>query len=142
MLPMAVTSPQDMKGDRMKYIDIQNDVMSKYKIKLDPFSSCRGRTHAHVKQRRVCKLHQKNSISSTFDLLHEIGHCETTKGWMRRCEEEYHATMWAIEKCNEYGLDVPDSIIDKYQKYINMEHDRGIRRGGNLPDVKDFSLRK
>ena len=50
---------------------------------------------------------------------------------MKRCEEEYYATVWAIQKCKEYNLEVPDSIIKTYQDYIDMEMDRGIRRGGN-----------
>ena len=66
---------------------------------------------------------------------------ETTKSWMRRCEEEYYATVWALEKCNEYGLIIPDAEIERYQKYINMEHDRGIRRGGNLPKIENLQLR-
>lgn len=36
-----------------------------------------------------------------------------------------------IKKYKEYDLKVPDSIIKAYQDYIDMEMDRGIRRGGN-----------
>lgn len=113
-----------------KYIRIQNEVIKRYKIKLDPQSACWGRTHAHVKQRRVCKWCQKNSIHSTFELFHEIGHIETTKSYMRRAESEFHATAWAIDKCREYRLTIPDSIIKEYQEYINTTLDRGIRRHG------------
>lgn len=90
----------------------------------------------------MCKWKQANSISSTFTLFHEVGHIETTKSTMRRCESEYYATIWEIDKCHEYGIDVPDSIIKTYQDYINMEHDHGIRRGGNLPDIEYFNLIK
>lgn len=117
-----------------KYITIQNEVIEKYRIDICDGTKCDNdwsRTHAHIKNRRVCKWKQKNSISSTFTLLHEVGHVETTKSGMRRCEEEYYATVWAIQKCKEYGLEVPDSIIKTYQDYIDMEMDRGIRRGGN-----------
>ena len=115
-----------------KYTDIQNEVVEKYRIKLDENSDCWSRMHAHVKQRRVCKWHQKNSIAATFDLLHEIGHIETHKSGMRRCESEYHATVWAIERCKEYGLDIPERIIKTYQDYIDMELDSGVRRGGRM----------
>ena len=50
---------------------------------------------------------------------------------MRRAEAEYHATIWAIKKCEEYGLTVPENIIKKYQNYIDMEVERGKRRGGS-----------
>jgi len=124
-----------------RFIDIQNEVVNKYRIKLDPDSTCWGRTHAHIRERRVCKWHPKNSVQSTFDLFHEIGHIETTKSGMRRCEEEYYATVWAIEKCKEYGIPIPMGTIDAYQKYINRELARGQRRHGSNYNV-DMDLYK
>ena len=117
-----------------KYLDIQSDIINQYNIDLCDGEKCQNdwhRAHAHIKERRVCKWKCANSIQSTFDLFHEIGHIETTKSTMRRAEAEYHATMWAINTCLEYGLDIPDSIINRYQKYIDMEIDRGVRRGGS-----------
>lgn len=114
----------------MKFAEIQKDVVKRFNIKLDEFSSCWSRTHAHIKERRVCKWHPKNSVQSTFELLHEIGHIETTKSWMRRAEEEYYATQWAIEIAKEYNLQIPEKIIKEYQDYIDMEISRGKRRGG------------
>ena len=128
----------------MKHKQIQEETIKQYRIDICDGTKCSndwGRTHAHVKKRRVCKWKQANSIKSTFELFHEIGHIETTKSWMRRCEEEYYATIWALEKFNEYGLSVPDAEIERYQEYINMEHDRGIRRGGNLPKIEKLQLR-
>ena len=116
-----------------KFIDIQNKVIADYRIDLCDGSKCKNdwsRTHAHVKQRRVCKWKQKNSVQSTFELFHEIGHIETTKSSMRRCEAEYYATIWAIQMFREYNLEVPNSIIKAYQDYIDMEVRRGKRRGG------------
>lgn len=117
----------------MKYIDIQNEVIRKYRIDICDGTKCKNdwsRTHAHVKVRRVCKWKQTNSIKSTFTLLHEVGHIETTKSTMRRAEEEYFATIWALDRCKEYGIKVPEKIIKEYQDYIDMEIDRGKRRGG------------
>ena len=117
----------------MNYKQIQEDVIAKYHIDICDGTKCKDdwrRTHAHVKERRVCKWKQANSLQSTFTLLHEIGHIETTKKSMRRAEAEYYATVWAIEKCKEYGIEVTQKIIDVYQRYINMEIDRGKRRGG------------
>ena len=118
----------------MVYANIQNEVIKRYNIDLCNGSKCTNdwrRTHAHIKERRVCKWKQVNSIQSTFDLFHEIGHIETTKSSMRRAESEYHATMWAINTCLEYGLEIPGTIINRYQKYIDMEVERGKRRGGH-----------
>ena len=128
----------------MNYIEIQNAVIKEYKVDICDGTKCKdgdwSRTHAHIRPRRVCKWKQANSIRSTFDLLHEIGHCMTTKGWMRRSESEYHATVWAIEKSKKLGLDIPERIIKLYQDYIDREINRGIRRGGI--HYGDMRLRK
>lgn len=127
-----------------KYIDIQNEVVKKYRVDLCDGTRCSdgdwSRTHAHVKQRRVCKWKQTNSVQSTFELFHEIGHLETTKSGMRRCEEEFYATKWAIAMMDKYGLAIPEKVIKDYQEYIDMEWGRGKSRGGVLPSLKSFRL--
>lgn len=115
----------------MTYAEIQEDVIKRYNIKINSNSDCWKRMHAHVKQRMICKWEPKNSVVSTFDLFHEIGHIETTKSKMRRCESEYYATKWAIERCKEYSISVPEKVKDRYQKYIDRELERGLRRGGS-----------
>lgn len=111
-------------------IEIQNEVITKYRITINTHSKCRHRMHAHIRTRMVCKWEQKSSIQATFDLFHEVGHIETTKSWMRRAESEYYATTWAIDKCNEYRLKIPKKIIADFQWYIEDERERGERRGG------------
>lgn len=119
----------------MKLTDIQNEVIEQYRVDICDGSKCANdwrRTHAHVKQRRVCKWKQAASIKSTFTLFHEIGHIETTTSKMRRCEEEYYATVWAVEKMREYGIGdkISEPIKKLYQEYIWRERERGVRRGG------------
>jgi Zn-dependent peptidase ImmA (M78 family) len=115
----------------MTYLEIQNEVIKKYQIVIVENSTCKSRTHAHCDgTRRICKWKQANSLQSTFTLLHEIGHIMTKTSKMRRCESEYYATIWALEKCKEYNLIITDKILNLYQDYINRELDRGIRRGG------------
>ena len=127
---------------RQKYIELEKELISKYKILIIENSSCRSRMHAHCDgSRRICKWSPSNSIVSLFELAHEIGHIMTKTSKMRRCESEYYATVWAIEKFKEYDLIVPESILDKYQKYIYMELDRGLRRHGkNYPSREDLKL--
>lgn len=129
------------RGLSGKFIDAQKDVVTKYNIDIDPNSPCWSRMHAHIKERRVCKYHPKNSAQATFDLFHEIGHIETTKSNMRRCEEEYYATVWAIKKCQEYGIPIPMKTIQDYQEYIDNELARGLRRNGSGYDT-DLDLYK
>jgi hypothetical protein len=116
-----------------KFEQIQQEVIDRYRVTVSDGSDCPcgwRRTHAHVKERKICKWKQANSIRSTFTLLHEIGHIETTTSSMRRCESEYFATVWAIQRCREYNIPVPKYIIERYQAYIDMEKARGQRRGG------------
>ena len=116
----------------MRYIEIQNEIIKNYRVRIS--AGCplgyRTRTHAHPKLRQVCKWKQSNSLSSTFTLLHEVGHIETDRAGMRRAEQEYYATMWALDKCKEYSIEVPSALLEKYQNYIDMEKARGLRCGG------------
>lgn len=133
-----------METKEKKYLAIQQTIVLQYRIKLNPKSDCWGRTHAHIKKRMVCKWKPANSINSTFLLAHEIGHIENNRAGMRRCEEEYYATIWAIKELFKHGI-VPTEypkIIYDYQKYIDNEYDRGVRRGGNLPPKSNFDLMK
>lgn len=121
--------------------EIQEEVIRENRITIVENSKCWSRTHAHQKQRKVCKWKQSSSIQSTFTLFHEIGHIVNNSGKMRRCESEYYATVWAIEECKKYNLEIPKSIIDSYQRYIYMELDRGLRRGGtNYPTREEMRL--
>lgn len=127
----------------MKYIEFQNEIISRYNIDICDGDKCPDdwrRTHAHASLRRVCKWERRNSMASTFTLLHEIGHIETSKSTMRRCESEYFATVWALRTAKEYDIKVPDKLIDRYQNYIMLEYSRGIRRGGRLPSPSSFRL--
>lgn len=127
-----------------KFTDIQQDIIQRYGVTLCYGEHCKNdwqRTHVHIKQKRICKWYPKNSIQSTFTLLHEVGHIMTNKSTYRRCEQEYYATVWALKEAREYyGLDIPDSIIKEYNRYVKMEHDRGVRRNGKLPPYETMIL--
>lgn len=116
---------------KKSFTEIQNEVISNYKVVIVENSTCRGRTHAHCDgTRRICKWNRANSVISTFTLLHEIGHIMTYKTTMRRCESEYFATIWALERAKEYGLEIPQKELKKYQDYIDRERQRGLNRHG------------
>lgn len=119
---------------KTNFIDIQNQVISKYRIDLCDGTKCKdgdwSRTHAHIRERRVCKWKQENTLSSTITLFHEIGHIENNAGTMRRAEQEYHATTWAIDRLQELGIKFPLKTLFIYQRYIMVEMARGRRRGG------------
>ena len=114
----------------MNYREIQNEVIRKYRVTINENSKCWDRMHVHPRKRMICKWHPKNSSVATFELLHEIGHLENNTSSMRRAEQEYYATVWALEQCEKYGVRISEKLWLRYQAYIDMEKDRGIRRGG------------
>lgn len=116
---------------KKNYLEIQEEIIKKYKIVIVENSTCWGRTHAHCDgTRRICKWKKADSVISTFELLHEIGHIMTTTKKMRRCESEYYATIWALERCKEYNIKANKRTIKSYQEYIDMELERGLKRSG------------
>lgn len=127
-----------------KYIEIQEELIQRYKINIVKNSTCRSRTHAHCDgSRRICKWNQVNSLQSLFTLAHEIGHIMTKTSKMRRCESEYYATVWAIQELDRYNIKPTEKDINDYQKYIYMELDRGLRRGGsNYLERSELDLSK
>lgn len=128
---------------RQKYIELEKELISKYKILIIENSSCRSRMHAHCDgSRRICKWSPSNSIVSLFELAHEIGHIMTKTSKMRRCESEFYATVWAIQELNNYGLQIPEKQLNAYQRYIYRELDKGLRRGGgNYLPIEELDLR-
>lgn len=131
----------------MKFTEIQNEVIKKYRIDLCDGTKCDGtkcphswrRMHSCNMARKIYKWDFKDSIKATLDLFHEIGHQETHTKKMRRCKSEYAATVWAIDRLREYGILDKVSIKQKelYQDYIYNELARGIRRGGKGYPTKD-----
>ena len=73
---------------------------------------------------------QRTPCAVPFDLFHEVGHIETTKLGMRRAEQEYYATCWAIDRYKEYQLAIPEEVLHIYQRYILYEIAKGKRGGG------------
>ena len=114
----------------MDYKEKQMELIKQYNVTLDEHSSCWNRTHAHCDgSRRICKHIPANSYKSLFTLLHEIGHLETDKKGMKRCEQESEATRWAVEQLRGMGLKIKQSILKRYKEYTRMTYDRGMRRG-------------
>ena len=126
----------------MNYRKLQDMFIQKYRMNINTDSKCYSRTHVHPKKRMICKWKRRSSVISTFTLLHEIGHCENNDSTMRRCEQEYYATVWALERCEEYHIEVPQKEIAKCQRYIWNERQRGINRHCNtLPSKEELTLR-
>ena len=78
-------------------------------------------------------FHQPDSWD-IFALLHEIGHIMTNTTKMKRCEQEYFATQWAIDEAKRMNLKVQKRYLDIYQDYIWKWRETSIRlKGKNVP---------
>lgn len=76
------------------------------------------------------------SYRSLFDFLHEIGHIKTNVKSMRRFEEEYYATEWAIAQCSKYNVKLSCYDKNDFDNYImGLLHSCKNRKGKNIPDT-------
>ena len=86
--------------------------------------------------------YDKPSEWGFFTLLHEIGHIMTNNNKQKRCLQEYLATQFAIDKCKEYGVVIPEYITDTYQDYILKWRETGLKhRAKNMPSISQLTLK-
>ena len=121
------------------YIKYADDMRIVFKDDLaeDDFGS-------YIKERIVeipkCTRRDPNEWS-LFAFLHEVGHIMTNNLKMKRCEQEYLATQWAIEESKEIGFKVPKEYINAYQDYIWTWRERGIKCGAKkIPSREQLTL--
>lgn len=117
------------------YTKIQQAILAENPdVRLLPKSRCWKRTHAHCRPSdplfgTVCKWKAANSYASTWTLAHEIGHIRTNKSKMTRAESEAAATNWCMDALGRHGLPIKRKTVAKYKVYIDLCHDRALRRG-------------
>ena len=76
-----------------------------------------------------------------FDLLHEIGHIQTNNTSMKRCEEEFYATQWAINHADKYNIKISEQTLNDFQDYIWMWREVGIKhRAKHMPSKQQLTL--
>ena len=62
--------------------------------------------------------------------LHEVGHHVIGfDRYKRRCEEEYHAWVWAIRKMRELGVEPDARVQRRVQLSMQYAVDKAVRRG-------------
>lgn len=79
---------------------------------------------------------------TVFDILHEIGHLETNTYKMKRCEEEYYATVWAINESYKLKLKISEEDKVLFQDYIWNLIDKAIKlHAKNVPSKEELTLK-
>lgn len=76
-----------------------------------------------------------------FTLLHEIGHIKTNTKEMKRCEEEFYATDWAIKEFKKLNLSLSKNRQREYQEYIYKYRNYAEKRKcKNIPTIEEMTL--
>ena len=62
--------------------------------------------------------------------LHEVGHHVIGfERYKRRCEEEYHVWVWAIEKMRALGVEPDEKVRRRFQLSMQYAVGKAMRRG-------------
>ncbi len=62
--------------------------------------------------------------------LHEVGHHAIGfSTYTHRCEEEYHAWRWAIDRMNELGVPIDHRVQRRFEASMRYAVDKAQRRG-------------
>jgi hypothetical protein len=83
--------------------------------------------------------HPKTTISLAI-FLHEVGHHAI--GFRRyrvRCEEEYHAWLWAFEQMRKLGIEPDARVTCRFHRSMQYAVSKALRRGAKR--IPHFLLR-
>ena len=69
--------------------------------------------------------------------LHEIGHHAIGfKKYKKRCEEEYHAWVWAIDQMRKFGVEPDEKVMKRFDLSMQYAVGKAMRRGiKDLPET-------
>jgi hypothetical protein len=78
----------------------------------------------------------KSPISLAI-FLHEVGHHVIGfEAYKWRCEEEYHAWNWAIQKMRELGVEPDQRVRERFELSMSYAVGKALRRGiKELPEM-------
>jgi hypothetical protein len=72
--------------------------------------------------------------------LHEVGHHVIGfERYKRRCEEEYHVWLWALDEMRRHGIEPDARVQRRFELSMQYAVNKAVRRG--LRDLPD-SLRR
>ena len=80
--------------------------------------------------------HPRTAISLAI-FLHEVGHHAIGfSKYKRRCEEEYHVWLWAIEQMRALGVEPDERVVRRFEMSMKYAVGKAVRRGiKDLPEV-------
>ena len=73
--------------------------------------------------------HPRTPISLAI-FLHEVGHHVIGfERYKKRCEEEYHVWVWAIEQMRSLGIEPDEKVHRRFEASMQYAVDKALRRG-------------
>jgi hypothetical protein len=117
------------------YCAIVDDMKRQYDLRVKKWrrsmSGCAWRVY-HADGRAVNWIeapYPKTPISLAI-FLHEVGHHVIGfERYKRRCEEEYHVWVWAIEQMKRLGVEPDERVLRRFDLSIQYAVDKAVRRG-------------
>jgi hypothetical protein len=117
------------------YCAIVDDMKRQYDLRVKKWrrsmSGCAWRVY-HANGRAVNWIeapYPKTPISLAI-FLHEVGHHVIGfERYKRRCEEEYHVWVWAIEQMKRLGVEPDERVLRRFDLSIQYAVDKAVRRG-------------
>ena len=107
----------------------------RYQIKVRKWrsnmSGCAWRVYHHDGRaiNWIESPYPKTPISLAI-FLHEVGHHAIGfQTYKKRCEEEYHVWVWAINEMRKLGVDPDDKVRRRFEASMQYAVGKAVRRG-------------
>lgn len=117
------------------YATIVDELKKKYDIRVRRWrrtmTGCAWRVYFHDGRCiNWVEAPQPRSPISLAIFLHEIGHHMIGfSTYKRRCEEEYHAWVWAIRQMKKLGIEPDDRVQTRFERSMEYAVAKAMRRG-------------
>ena len=143
MLPLTrtIVSPSSRPRGVADFEKIVRQIKQKYDLRIHRWrpnmSGCAWRVYHH--DGRVINWieapHPRTPISLAI-FLHEVGHHVVGfKKYKKRCEEEYHVWLWAIEQMRKLGIEPDKKVAKRFDLSMQYAVSKAVRRGlKSLPE--------
>ena len=118
-----------------RFTRIVRDMKKRYELRVKRWrktmSGCAWRVY-HADGRSVNWVespYPRTPISLAI-FLHEVGHHVIGfERYKKRCEEEYHAWVWAIEQMKKRGVEPDARVWRRFDLSMRYAVDKAVRRG-------------
>jgi len=148
---MAPAQPHRKKlpcGGDWQFAPIVREMTAKHEVRVKKWrnrmSGCAWRVY-YVDGRATNWIEApfpKTPISLAI-FLHEIGHHAIGfDKYKKRCEEEYHVWVWAIEQMRLLGVEPTAKVVRRFELSMQYAVGKALRRGMKQlpPDLQQFAV--